>query len=538
MHPRVTRRAVGLGALVTALALTAGACGGGTESAGGTNPLENTSAEPLKTMVKTDGAPDKPTGTLRIGSWISNNSFDPVAVTLIQGQNLQPAYDTLFQIDHDHEPVPWLVTEWEEPSDTSARLTLRDDVTFHDGTPFDAQAVKVNLERAAKTTTSPNANMYSLIESVTVESEFVAVVNFTRPYPNFYYNMSTPAGMMVSPKAIQEKRDLSGEPAGSGGWRWDAGKFVEGTKQVYTANPDYWNPDAVKVQTVEIGIYADPTARLNAFTSGQIDLMTYVPDANKASVEAADNRVFSDLTIATSLVILDRGGKLVPALADERVRQAIGLLLDREGFNQSVLGGSGLPAGGFASPTTPWRDEALDQRKPDVAKAKKLLTEAGYADGFSFDMPSTTSIASAVVAIQQMLAEGGITVNIKDLPPSEFTAAQRNGESAATYLIPTAVDIDQWWTRTVSNKSPYNPFKLTDLSDLEQKYLDSLTLPADDRAPVMKELQSEVIERGVIFPLSLRSRIAAASDKVMATQEPFFAPEDWSLRPHYLWLAQ
>ncbi|GAB3429241.1 ABC transporter substrate-binding protein [Actinophytocola sediminis] len=537
MHSRVTRRAT-VGALVTAMAMAASACGGGATPAGGGNPLEDTSAEPLQAMVKADGAPATPTGTLRVGSWISNASFDPVADTLIQGQNHQPAYDTLFQIDQEHQPVPWLVTEWDAPSDTSARLTLREDVVFHDGTPFNAQAVKVNLERAAKALTSPNANMYALIESVTVESEFVAVVNFTRPYPNFYYNMATPAGMMVSPTAIQEGRDLSREPAGSGGWRFDASKFVDGSKQVYTANPDYWNKDAVKVQTVEVTIYTDPAARLNAFTSGQIDIMTYVPDANKASVETGVNRVFSDLTISTTLVILDRAGKIVPALGDERVRTAMGLLLDRDGFNTSVLGGSGLPAGGFSSPTTPWHDESLDSRKPDIDQAKKLLTEAGYPDGFSFDMPSTTSIASAVVAIQQMLAAGGITANIKDLPPSEFTAAQRGGETPVTYLIPTAVDIDQWWTRTVSNNGPYNPFKLTDLADLEQKYLDSLTLPEKERAPVVRELQAEVIDRGAIFPLSLRSRIAAASDKVVATQEPFFAPEDWSPRPYYLWLDQ
>ncbi|MCT2582254.1 ABC transporter substrate-binding protein [Actinophytocola gossypii] len=540
MRTRVTRRAAGIGALVTAVALVATACGGGGGgggAAGGSNPLEHTSRGSLEQMVRTDGAPAEPTGTLRVGSWISNTSFDPVAVSLIQGQNLHAVYDPLFQIDADNQPVPWLVTEWDEPSDNSVRLTLRDDVVFHDGTPFDAAAVKVNLERAAQTTTSPNANMYSLIESVTVESEYVAVVEFTRPYPNFYYNMATPAGMMVSPTAIQEGTDLARQPAGSGGWRWDAAGFVEGSKQVYTANPDYWNPDAVRVETVEISILTDPTARLNAFTSGQIDVMSYVPDANKASVETAGTRVFSDLTIATSLAILDREGTVVPAFADERVRKAIGLLLDREGFNASVLGDSGLPAGGFASPTTEWHDESLDDRALNVERAKTLLAEAGYENGFSFDMPSTTSIATAVVAIQQMLAAGGIEMNIVELPPSEYSAAQRNGESPAAYLIPTAVDMDQWWTRSVSNNSPFNPFGLTDLGDLEQRYLDSLTLSGAERAPVMRELQAEVIERGVIFPLSLRSRIAAASESVVATQQPFFAPEDWSLRPHYLWLA-
>ncbi|MFB6394770.1 ABC transporter substrate-binding protein [Polymorphospora lycopeni] len=522
------------------LSLVLAACSGNGNSGNDVDEsiLEHTSTEALAAMVRTDGAPGEPTGTLRIGSWISNGSFDPVAITVIQGQNLHPAYDPLFQINDKYEPLPWLVASWEEPTATSARLTLREDVVFHDGTPFNAEAVKVNLERAAATTTSPNANMYASIESVTVESEFVALVEFERPYPDFYYNMATPAGMMVSPAAIAQGRDLSREPAGSGGWRWKGDEFAEGSKQVYTANPGYWNPDAVKVSRVEINIYTDPAARLNAYTSGQIDMMTYVPDANKALVETSGSRVFSDLSIATTVVIMDREGTVVPAFGDPRVRQAIGLLIDRDGFNVAVLGRSGYPAGGFSSPTTPWYDEALNQRALDIEQAKQLLTEAGYPDGFSFQFPSTTSIAPAVVAVQQMLAAGGITMNIVDLPPSEYTAAQRKGEYPASYLIPTAVDIDQWWTRTVSNNGPLNPFKLTDLEDLEKRYVDSLALPTAERAPILKELQAEVINRGVIFPLSLRSRIAAAKEQVVATQQPVLAPEDWALRPHYLWLTQ
>ncbi|BCB83792.1 ABC transporter substrate-binding protein [Phytohabitans suffuscus] len=538
MPTRLGRRGVRLGAFAVGLTLLIGACGGGGSEDGsdGEALAQHTSQEALAAMVQADGAPSTPTGTLRVGSWITNNSFDPVAVTLHQGSNMLAEYDPLFQIDKDYKPVPWLVAKWEEPTASSVRLTLREDVVFHDGAKFDAAAVKANLERAAATTTSPNANMYSPIKSVTAESEFVALVEFTRPYPNFYYNMATPAGMMVSPAAIAEKRDLTRQPAGSGGWIFQPGEFAEGTKQVYTANDRYWNKDAVRVQRVEVNIIADPTARLNAFTSGQVDLINYVPDANKALVDIPGSRVFSDLTITTSVIIMDRAGKVVPALADQRVREAIGLLIDRDGFNVAVLGRSGFPAGGFSSPSRPWYNEALNDRALDVQRAKQLLTEAGYPDGFSFDFPSTTSIAPGVVAVQQMLAVGGINAKIVDLPPSEYTAAQRKGAYPVSYLIPTAVDIDQWWTRSVSNKGPYNPFKLTDLQDLESRYEQGLAESAEQRAPVLKELQAEVIKRGVIFPLSLRSRIAAASDKVAATQQPFLAPEDWGLRPHYLWL--
>ncbi|MGX1702004.1 ABC transporter substrate-binding protein [Microbacterium sp. NPDC055357] len=535
------RRTSAIGALALSAALFLTACSGGSGGAPTNAPvdknlLEHTSYEALQAMIVADGAPAEPTGTVRYGSWISNNGFDPQSLTTHQGSNLQPGYEPLFQLDEKLEPLPWLVSEWDEVDETSVRLTLQEGVVFHDGGEWNAEALKANLDRAAATTTSPNYNMYQLVESVAVEDDLVALVTFTQPYPNFYYNFATTAGFMISPKALAEGRDLSSTPAGSGGWVFQEDEFVEGSKQVWEANTDYWNPDAVKIERIETNIYTDPTARLNAYSSGQIDIISYVPDANLALVETDDSRVFSDLTIATTFLLQDRDGTIVPALGDEKVRQAIGLLIDREGFNAAVLGNSGLPSGGFSSPALPWFNQELDERVRDVEASKELLAEAGYPDGFEFEVSSAPSIAQAVIAVQQMLAEGGITMNIVDLPPTDHTAAQRRGDYAATYIIPTAVDIDQWWSRSMSNEGTLNPFGLDDLADLEEEYVDSLTLPEADRAPVMQMLQEQVIERGVAFPLSLRSRIAAATDAVVAVQQPFFAPEDWSPRPYYLWL--
>jgi peptide/nickel transport system substrate-binding protein len=375
MRSRVARRGTWLAAAV-GLTLMITACGGGNTNDQNTDEeavIEGSSAPALAAMVKTDGAPTEPTGTLHFGSWISNNSFDPQLISTNQAVNLFAVYDPLFQIDEKHQPLPWLVAEWESASPTSVRLTLRDDVVFHDGSKFNAEALKANLERAKTITASANANMYDPIESVTVESEYVALVEFSRPYPNFFYNMATSAGFMISPKAIAEGKDLTQEPAGSGGWLFEADKYVPGSKQVYTANPNYWNPDAVRIQEIDITIITDPSARLNAYSTGQIDVITYVPDANKALVETDGSRVLSDLTIAVGILIQDREGTVVPAFGDERVRQAMALLADREGFNAAVLGGSGYPAGGFSAPGTLWYDESLNERGRDVEKAKQLL---------------------------------------------------------------------------------------------------------------------------------------------------------------------
>ncbi|WP_218268616.1 ABC transporter substrate-binding protein [Rhodococcus opacus] len=486
------------------------------------------------------GAPASPEGTLRIAHWLEALAMDPARATTHQAYLLMPAYDTLLDIDADFQPKPRLATGWEQPDPQTYRLTLRDDVTFQDGSKFDAQNVKLNLERDKTVAGAPNANMFEPIDSVTVESPTVAVVHMNRPYPNFLYNMSTIAGAMVSSDAIRGNIDLTSETAGSGGWIWDKTAHQEGAKHVYHANPSYWNKDAVRVENIEFQIITDDAARLNAIQSGQVDLATNIPPDQVVSLAGTNLNVLSDFTITSALEIFDRGGVKVPAFGNSDVRKAVGLLIDRQGFNQSVYGGQGDAAiGGFASPATTWYDAALDARTSNIDEARTLLSDAGYADGFSFDLPSTAVIRSRTAAIAQMLAAGGITANIIDMQSTEYTAAIRKGEVAAGYVSPTSVDIDQWWGRTVSNTGPFNPFKLNDLADLDAEYTRSASMTnPQDRKPILDKLQQAAIDRGVLFPLSQQPRVSIASSALRSTEVPVFAPEDWGPRPQYLWVQK
>jgi peptide/nickel transport system substrate-binding protein len=487
-----------------------------------------------------DTAPASPQGTLRIAHWLEALAMDPARATTHQAYLLMPAYDTLLDIDSQFQPKPRLATAWEQTDPQTYRLTLRDDVTFQDGSKFDAENVKLNLERDKTVAGAPNANMFEPIESVTVESPTVAVVHTNRPYPNFLYNMSTIAGAMVSSEAIRNNADLTRETAGSGGWIWDKAAHQEGSKHVYHANPNYWNKDAVRVENIEFQIITDDAARLNAIQSGQIDLATNIPPDQVPSLAGTGLNVLSDYTITSALEIFDRGGAKVPAFGDPNVRKAVGLLIDRTGYNQSVYGGQGDgTVGGFASPATHWYDPALDARTSNVDEAKKLLADAGYANGFGFDLPSTAAIRTRTAAIAQMLAVGGITANIVDMQSTEYTAAIRRGDVAAGYVSPTSVDIDQWWGRTVSNNGPFNPFKLNDLADLEAEYTRSASMTnPQDRKAILDNLQQATIDRGVLFPLSQQPRVSIASAKLRSTEVPVFAPEDWGPRPQNLWVQK
>ncbi|GAA0556317.1 ABC transporter substrate-binding protein [Actinomadura livida] len=511
-------------ALATGLALTA--CGGGTTGDTGGS------------LVDKAGAPSTPAGTLRMAAWQETPSMDPVRTTTQNGMLIFPEYDTLTVVDAEFQPQPWLATSWTQPDSKTWEFKLRDDVTFHDGSKFDAETVKLNLERAKKVTGGPYTNIYAPISEVEAVDPATVRVSFSTPQPNFPYSMSTVAGAMISPKAVKDETDLTRAAAGSGGWIWQKEAHREGAEHVYKANPDYWNKDAVRAETISVKIMQEDNARLNALQSGQVEVMSTLQPDQADAAQSAGLRVLTDLTSTGTFLIMDREGKKVPAFAKPEVRQAIGLLLDRDAYNKALLSGKGDPkGGGFAAPGSPWHDASLDGfNKADAAKAKELLAQAGYPDGFTFEVGNAPVIRQINETIAQLLKEGGITMKIVDVANGQYTADVRRGRFPAGYFVPTSIDIYQWWSRTVSTKGIYNPFKLDDLDDLEKTFDEALEMTGDGaRKPLMNRLQRETVERGVAFPLSQNPRSAALAASVRATQQPVFAPEDIAPRPHYLW---
>jgi peptide/nickel transport system substrate-binding protein len=516
--------------LTAAIALAAGlalaACGGGT-TGGATGSL-----------VETAGAPTAPAGTLRMAAWQETPTLDPARTTTQNGMLIFPEYDTLTVVDGKFNAKPWLATSWSQPDLRTWEFKLRNDVTFHDGSKFDAETVKLNLDRARKITGGPYTNIYAPISEVEVADPATVRVSFSVPQPDFPYSMSTVAGAMISPKAIKDGTDLTRTAAGSGGWIWQKAAHREGAEHVYKANPNYWNKPAVRAETINVKIMQEDNARLNAVQSGQIDVMSTLQPNQMDPARNAGLRVMSDFTFTGTFLIMDREGKKVPAFAKPEVRQAIGLLLDRDAYNKALLSGKGdSKNGGFAAPGSPWYDSSLDGlNKPDVAKAKQLLAQAGYPNGFTFEVGNAPVIKQQNETIAQLLKEGGITMKITDVANGQYTADVRRGRFPAGYFVPTSIAIYQWWSRTVSNKGIYNAFDLDDLADLEKIFDQALRMSDDGaRKPLISRLQRQTVERGVAFPLSQNPRAAALAAPVRAVQQPIFAPEDIAPRPHYLW---
>ena len=527
----IARAQAAAGVVATAVLLAA--CGGG--ATGGSARTGGDESD----LVQPAGAPAAPTSTLRVAVDQEIPNLDPPRSSPFAGPMIHAAYDTLTSIGPDGAAAPWLATGWTQPDPLTWQFALRDDVTFHDGSAFDAETVKLNLERNKGITGSPWSYVYDPITEVTVLDPRTVRISFSTPQPGFPESMGQIAGAMVSPKAITEGVDLTRAEAGSGGWRWAPNEHIEGSKHVFHANPDYWNPDAVKVETIEVHVIEDAMARVNAVQSGQVDIGKPLSPDLYSAAEGAGLVVINKLPATGTLVIFDREGAMVPAFAEPEVRQAMAMLIDRQAYSTAVLAGKGDPSNGFGAPGTWWRNEEIADAQPfDVEKAKELLAAAGYPDGFSFDAPTNPATKNQNEAIAQMLAKGGITMNLVGTADGQYTADIRKGRFAAGYLVPSATDPYTWWSRSISNNSPYNPFGLTDMADLEAKYVEA-TGAADQatRKRLLDEIQAEVIERGIVVTTGFTATGVVLAPSIRFTQVPVFSPNEHMPRPFYVWKA-
>ncbi|MEA3215181.1 MAG: peptide/nickel transport system substrate-binding protein, partial [Acidimicrobiia bacterium] len=461
-----TRPWVRLLAALAGCAMVTAACGGG----GGSGPGEEGATPSSGAIQEQAKPPAAPTGTLRMTSTLYPLSLDPQRDTNFKGTWFYPMYDSLTMQDAKGEPQPWLATSWQRPDPTTWRFKLRTDVVFHDGSAFDATVVKKNIERTKSDKASPHASIFAPVSEVVVVDPQTVDIRFSTPSPAFPLEMSNNAGMMVSGKAIDSGADLTRSPAGSGGWIWDASKSIPNQSETYNANPNYWNKAVVHVQQIVVTHINDINARHNALESGQIDIVDDGALGRKKDMEAKGFRSLSFPVTFEGIIIMDRAGKISPELANPKVREAITWLIDREGYLSAVHNGEGSAAAGLFPPGSKWHDPSLDKhRDVDVAKAKKLLGEAGYPNGFSVRVPSYAALDQKLGAFAQMLAPAGIKVELVQVQSGVIAAEYRQGKWAIGYSLPRQAHAFTQYAQYISPKATYNAFALTDLDDLATK---------------------------------------------------------------------
>jgi len=328
--------------------------------------------------------------------------------------------DKLVDITPDLEIEPMLATSWEW-SDDNLQLTmsLREGVVFHDGEPFNAEAVKFNIERSKTLEESRRKAELAQVESVEVVDEYTVRLHLSQPFAPLLAQFTDRAGMMISPKAAAELgADFPTAPACSGPF-----EFVERIAQdsiTLKKFADYWNADDVHIDEVVYRYVEDPTVQLAQLRAGDIDNAERVAATDLAAVRDDPNlELISIVGLGVShlQVNTDRGERAeTPLGQDARVRQALELSLDRDIINQVAFDGGFLPGNQLVTPESPYYIKEFPIPARDVEAAKALLAEAGHESvPVELMVENSAGNVRAAQIIQSMAAEAGFDITVQPL---------------------------------------------------------------------------------------------------------------------------
>ena len=367
--------------------------------------------------------------TLRVGLQDDPDSLDPATGGTYTGRIVFDALcDKLVDIDENLQIVPQLATEWSWNDDqTALTMTLREGVTFQDGTAFDAEAVKANIERMQTMGESNRKSELSPITSVEVVDPTTVVLHLEQPFAPLLSILTDRAGMMVSPAAATSADAFAANPVCSGPYELASRQARDNIK--LTKYPGYWNADQIFYDEIEYRIVPDATVRLARLQAGDLEVaermaptdLSVIRDDQALELHSAPGLAVSHLFINVG----DSGG----ALADsQELRQALELSLDRNTINQVAFNGEFIADNQMIPPSSEYHSDKVPVPERDVAKAQELIEQSGVSNPtIEITFENSTTDARVAQIIQQMASEAGFTVNLLPLETSSAIERYLNG---------------------------------------------------------------------------------------------------------------
>lgn len=347
-------------------------------------------------------------------------TLDPAKHSAIVTNNvLKHIYESLVYVDAEGKHQPSLAVSWENIDDLTWQFKLREGVKFHDGSEFDAEAVKFSFDRTLNPDTkSPTRSTLAFIDHVDVVDKYTVNLVTKAPYPLTLDSIVDFGGMILPPNYVKENGEeiLATKPVGTGPYKLV--EFVKDDHITLQANPDYWGGEP-KIKTVTFRPVPEASTRVAGLKSGEFDLIVNLPPEEIAGLqEGADTKVEivpSGYVAAGWLSTLREG-----PLQDKRVRQALNYAVDSQAIIDTVFLGNAQRVAVTGVPGMFGYDSALKPYPYDPEKAKQLLAEAGYPNGFTLNVGSLNGITvkdkEAADAVAGYLEQVGITVNREVIP--------------------------------------------------------------------------------------------------------------------------
>lgn len=409
------------------------------------------------------------TGGDFIASYASDtSSLDPAGQNdLPSDQRRDVLYEGLFDVDENLEPEMTLASDYEQVDGTTWEFSLRDDVKFHDGTDFNADAFKASIERIIDpAVASSRANIFEMITEINVLDDYTVEVITEYPFAALPNYLAHDAGGIVSKAVVDEDYQNALDEAGidmtateyyelraAGGEEYEniknevgqhAGAIIEqkpvgtGYMELQSRTPgesivverfdDYWREPA-KIDTLTFKVVTEATTRIAELESGMSHFVYGIENSQW-------ERLASNPEIQTEEGVYNISNEYVGMntekgpLKDKKVRQAIAHMVDKDAIMEGVYYNQGRKMKGALQEEVLGYSEDLEDLKYDPERAKELLAEAGYEDGFDLklmtnDVPERVDIA---ILLQEELKSVGINIEVEQLEWGTYLEAISNGE--------------------------------------------------------------------------------------------------------------
>ncbi|GAB6876528.1 ABC transporter substrate-binding protein [Thermaerobacter litoralis] len=507
-RPAAYRRLAWLALIALVLAGCGSGASGGGAASGGAGSSGGTGAS--------GGAGPSGPVTITIGINADPPNLDPAMSSALVDRYVQNSiFDKLYELDENLQVVPELAEDLPQVSDDGKVYTikLRQGITFHDGTPLNADAVVFNLERYL----DPDSARYSelsAVERVEKVDEYTVRIVLKQPYSPLLYTLTDRAGMIASPKAIQEAGDqFAQKPVGSGPFKFES--RIKGDQIVLVKNPDYWREGLPKADKIVWKVVTDDNVKVVNLKAGQLDIIDTVPAQALADLRGNPNLKvdigpglgFQGIYLNTEKEPFDN-----PSL-----RRAVDLAIDRATLVRVVFQETADPGYGPFPPSSPAAAASGEPPQRDLEAVKALLAQGGKPDGFRFTLKTGTGPVTQQIAqvIKDMLADAGIEMEIQQVEFGSLLDDTDNGNYQAAALgwsgrpDPDGNIYPWFYTDGSQNDSRYSNPQVDQLLDEARQILDM-----NQRVELYRQIMEQIHADAPYIYLYYPKNVKAYSAKV------------------------
>lgn len=409
-------------------------------------------------------------------------------------------FEGLTRFMGDGSVVPGLAQSWEVSDDgLTYTFKLQSGVTFHDGTTMDAEDVKFSLDRiAAEDSANAQKALYAAISEVTVIDPMTVEIKLSEPNGNMLFNLAWGDAVIVAPESIE---NIKQAPIGTGAFKFDS--WAQGDKVELSKNADYWGTPA-KLDKVTFKFISDPTAAFAAVMAEDIDVFSQFPAPENLPQFEADPRFQVLIGSTEGETILSTNNKM-PPFDNVKVREAVAHAIDRQAIIDGAMFGYGTPIGTHFAPHNPAYVDLTEMSNFDPEKAKALLAEAGFPDGFetTLDLPPPSYARRGGEIIAAQLAAVGIKAEIRNVEWAQWLETVFKGKDFGLTIVSHTEPMD---IGIYAKPDYYFQYDNPAFQELMTKL--NSTTDADTRTQMMADAQRMIAEdyvNGYLFQLAATS---------------------------------